>query len=342
VAKALITGITGQDGVLLAELLLAKGYQVVGFGRRPSILASGVRHGLLQRVTLAYGDAVNSVDLADALLQHQPDELYNLAAQSAPGSSWTQSLETGDVTAMGAHRLFEAVRRFAPGCRIYQASSSEMFGAVLQSPQTESTPFNPANPYAAAKVYAHQMAHVYRRSYGTYIACGILFNHESPLRRPHFLTQKVAYGAACARLGIRDSELLNEEGEPVVRDGRLALGNLDAARDWGHARDYVDAMWRMLQLPQPEDFVIGTGKLRTVRELCQTAYDYVGCDWRQHVVTDPRLLRPSETGPTVADAGKARRVLDWQPGITFEAMIAEMVDAQVARLERRQARPGLE
>jgi GDPmannose 4,6-dehydratase len=331
--RALITGITGQDGVLLAHNLLERGYDVVGFGRRPSILARTDLHPLFQRIKLFHGDAANSVDLADALLQHQPDELYNLAAQSAPGASWAQSLETGDITAMGAHRLFEAVRRFAPRCRVYHASSSEMFGAVLESPQTETTPFNPANPYAAAKVYAHQIAHVYRRSYGMFITCGILFNHESPLRRMNFLTQKVAYGAACAKLGIQTSRLLNEEGEPVVSGGKVALGNLDASRDWGHARDYVEAMRRMTQHDTAEDFVVGTGTLRTVRELCEAAYGYAGHDWQEFVTTDPRFLRPSETGPTVANAGKARRELGWAPTITFDAMIAEMVDAQVAALK---------
>ncbi len=330
--RALITGITGQDGVLLAQNLLARGYEVVGFGRRPSILARTDLRELFARITLFQGDAANSVDLADALLHHQPDELYNLAAQSAPGASWAQSLETGDVTAMGAHRLFEAARRFATRCRIYHASSSEMFGAVLESPQTETTPFNPANPYAAAKVYAHQMAHVYRRSYGMFIACGILFNHESPLRRMNFLTQKVAYGAACARLGIRDSRLLNEEGEPVVRAGMLALGNLDAARDWGHARDHVEAMRLMLLAEKPDDYVVGTGQLRTVRDLVEAAFGYVGKDYREFVTTDPRFMRLSETGPTVADASKARRELGWGPRISFEAMIAEMVDAQLAAL----------
>jgi GDPmannose 4,6-dehydratase len=330
--RALITGITGQDGVLLAENLLARGYEVIGFGRRPSILARTDLHPLYKRIKLFYGDATHSVDLTDALLQYGPDELYNLAAQSAPGASWAQSLETGEITAMGAHRLFEAARRFAPKCRIYHASSSEMFGAVLESPQTEATPFNPANPYAVAKVYAHQLAHVYRRSYGLFIACGILFNHESPLRQMHFLTQKVACGAACAKLGIRDSLLLNEEGEPVVRNGKLVLGNLEAARDWGHARDYVEAMRLMLHQSNPDDYVIGTGRLRTVRDLCEVAYAYVGKDWSAYVTTDPRFLRPSETGPTVADAAKARRELGWQPTIRFEAMIAEMVDAQLRRL----------
>jgi GDPmannose 4,6-dehydratase len=331
--KALITGITGQDGVLLAEDLLGRGYEVVGFGRRASIVARSDLQDLYRRIEIFHGDAADSVDLADALLHHHPDELYNLAALSAPGASWTQSLETGEVTAMGAHRLFEAVRRFAPRCRVYHASSSEMFGAVLETPQSETTPFNPANPYAAAKVYAHQMAHVYRRGYGLFIACGILFNHESPLRRMNFLTQKVAYGAACAKLGVRDSRLLNEEGEPVVRAGKLALGNLDAARDWGHARDYVDAMRLMLQVQEPDDFVIGTGVLRTVRDLVQAAFGVVGKDYREFVVSDPRFLRLSETGPTVANAAKARRVLGWAPRISFEEMIAEMVQAQVKRLE---------
>jgi GDPmannose 4,6-dehydratase len=332
--RALIIGITGQDGVLLAQNLLERGYEVVGFGRRASIVARTDLHALLSRIQVCYGDAANSVDFADALLHHQPTELYNLAAQSAPGASWAQPLETSEVTAMGAHRLFEAVRRLAPKCRVYHASSSEMFGTVLESPQNENTPFNPANPYAAAKVYAHQIARIYRRSYGIFIACGILFNHESPLRRMNFLTQKVAYAAACAKLGIQTSALLNEEGEPVVRGGKVALGNLDASRDWGHARDYVEAMRRMTQLDEPDDFVIGTGTLRTVRDLCEAAYGYVGKDWRDFVTTDPRFLRPIETGATVADASKARRVLGWSPTISFSAMLAEMVDAQVTALQR--------
>ncbi len=337
--RALITGITGQDGVLLAQDLLERGYEVIGFGRRPSLLARTDLQALFQRITLFFGDAANSVDLVDALLHHQPDEVYNLAAQSAPGASWAQPLDTGEITAMGPHRLFEAVRRFAPRCRVYHASSSEMFGAVTDSPQNESTPFRPANPYAAAKVYAHEIAHVYRRGYGIFISCGILFNHESPLRRMHFLTQKITLGAACAKLGVRESRALNEEGEPIVHDGKLSLGNLDAARDWGHARDYVEAMRRMLQLEQADDFVIGTGKLRTVRDFCQAAYSYVGKDWQEFVTTDARFLRPNETGPTVADATKARRQLDWAPTISFEAMIAEMVDAHVASLRKAALAP---
>ncbi|HUN90539.1 MAG TPA: GDP-mannose 4,6-dehydratase [Burkholderiaceae bacterium] len=333
--KALITGITGQDGILLAELLLAKGYEIVGFGRRASMLARTDLRGLMARIRVFPGDLAHSVDVADAIQHHQPDEIYNLASQSAPGMSWAQSLETGEITALGAHRLFEAARRFKADCRIYHASSSEMFGNVLETPQSERTPFNPSNPYAVAKIYAHHMAGVYRRSYGMYIACGILFNHESPYRGMRFLTQKVAYGAACAKLGIADSPLLNEEGEPVVRDGKLALGNLDAARDWGNARDYVQAMWAMLQRPAPDDYVIGTGQLRSVRDLCRVAFEHVGLDWRRFVVSDPRFVRPSETGATVANAEKARRELQWSPVSTFEATIAEMVDAHLSALGGR-------
>jgi GDPmannose 4,6-dehydratase len=207
-----------------------------------------------------------------------------------------------------------------------------MYGDVLASPQNESTPFKPMNPYAASKVYAHQLAEIYRRSYGMFVSCGILFNHESPLRPMRFLTQKVAYGAACAKRGVLNSSLLNEEGEPIVRNGKLSLGNLDASRDWGYAGDYVQAMWLMLQQAQAEDFVIGTGTLRTVRDLVACAYAHVGLVWRDFVVTDARFVRPTETGPTVADASKARAQLGWQPTVSFEAMIAEMVDAQLAAM----------
>ncbi len=331
--RALITGITGQDGILLAEALLAKGYEVIGFGRRASILSRSAVKELYDRIELVYGDLDDSVDIADAIQHQSPDEVYNLAAQSAPGLSWTRSIETGSVTGIGAHRLFEAVRRFRPDCRVYHASSSEMFGTVLESPQNETTPFNPANPYAAAKVYAHHMAAIYRKSYGMFISCGILFNHESPYRGMNFLTQKVTYGAACAKLGIIDSVATNEEGEPIVRGGELSLGNLDASRDWGHAKDYVQAMWLMLQRPIADDYVIGTGVLRTVRDLCQTAYSHVNADWREHVISDPRFVRPIETSATVADASKASRELEWVPSITFEAIVGEMVDTHVTALQ---------
>jgi GDPmannose 4,6-dehydratase len=330
--RAVITGITGQDGLLLCDYLLAKGYAVIGFGRRSSIIVHSRLRLPRPNLSFAFGDLADSMSIAAAISETQPDELYNLASQSAPGMSWSLAVETGEITGLGAHRLFEAVRRLKPSCRIYQASSSEMFGDVLESPQDERTPFNPLSPYAAAKVYAHQMAAIYRRSYGMYIACGILFNHESPLRGMRFLTQKVAYGAACAKLGRINSVALNEEGEPIVRNGKLMLGNLDAARDWGHARDYVDAMWRILQQDSPDDFVIGTGVLRSVRQLCEAAYGHVGCDWREHVISDPRFVRISETGSTVANANKARERLKWQPQSKFEDLVAEMVDAQVIAL----------
>jgi GDPmannose 4,6-dehydratase len=330
--RALITGITGQDGLLLCDYLLAKGYEVIGFGRRSSIIVHSRLRLPRPSLRFAFGDLADSMSIAAAISETQPDELYNLASQSAPGMSWSLAVETGEITGLGAHRLFEAVHRLKPSCRVYQASSSEMFGDVLESPQDERTPFNPLNPYAAAKVYAHQTAAIYRRSYGMFIACGILFNHESPLRGMRYLTQKVAHGAACAKLGLTNSVALNEEGEPIVNNGKLTLGNLDAARDWGHARDYVEAMWRMLQQDMPDDFVIGTGVLRTVAQLCEAAYGHVGRNWREHVISDPRFVRISETGPTVANASKARERLHWQPHSKFEDMVAEMVDAQVAAL----------
>jgi GDPmannose 4,6-dehydratase len=329
---ALITGITGQDGILLGQNLLERGYRVVGFGRRESIIMRVDLRDLLERIELSFGDMSDPFDIADVIQHVQPDEIYNLASQSDVSSSWARAIETGDVTGLGAHRIFEAVRRFSPGSRVYHASSSEMFGEVRESPQNESTPFCPTSPYGAAKVYAHQLAAIYRRSFGLYVSCGILFNHESPYRGRRFLTQKVAHGAACAALGIQDSPELNEQGEPMVREGKLTLGNLGARRDWGAARDYVGAMWAMLQLDQGDDFVVGTGMLRTVEELCETAYRHVGVDWARHVRTDERFLRPWETTATVADATKARRVLGWSPRTDFKEMLGEMVDAQINRL----------
>jgi GDPmannose 4,6-dehydratase len=331
----MIFGVTGQDGILLANLLLQKDYHVVGFGRRESILRSAGLRVLHDRIDFAFGDMNDPVSIAGAIQDCRPGEIYNLAAQSHPALSWDQSVETGEVNAIGAHRLFESVRRLKPDCRVYQASSSEMFGAVLESPQNERTPFNPSNPYAVAKVYAHQMAGIYCESYGLYVARGILFNHESRYRSMRFLTQKVTYGAACAKLHVADSPEVNEEGEPMVKGGTLALGNLQAGRDWGFAGDYVEAMWRMLQLSAPDDFVIGTGTLRTVGELCEAAYRIVGLDWRAHVVSDPRFVRPLETGPTVADASKARARLGWAPSTTFEGMLADMISAHCEHLAAR-------
>ena len=331
--RVLITGITGQDGSFLAELLLEKGYQVFGLARRESWYRHNNASHLAGRIEVLFGDMSEGVDIASAIQDAKPDEIYNLASQSRPSESWARAPETLLVNGLGAIRLFEAVRHHCLACRVYNASSSEMFGQVSSAPQNENTPFNPVNPYAAAKVYAHQMAKIYRESYGLYIASGILFNHESERRPLHFLTQKVAYGAACRALGISDSPDLNEMGRPIVQDGKLALGNLEIARDWGYANDFVRAMWLMLQQESPDDFVIGTGKLHTLRDLCETAYRSVNCDWRESVVSDPALVRPLESGQTLADPSKARKQLGWEPTISFDEMVKKMVTAQMLRLK---------
>lgn len=340
--RALITGNTGQDGILLSRLLIERGYRVMGFCRRSSIQYRADLRDLFKDSELFYGDLCNGLDIAEAVRVFQPDELYNLAAQSAPSVSWALPLETGDVSAMGALRVFEAVRRFKPDCRVYQASSSEMFGNVASWPQTERTPFAPVNPYAAAKAFAHMSAGIYRKSHNMFIACGILFNHESRYRSMRYLCQKVTYGAACALLGIADSSVVNEEGEPLVRNNRLALGRLDIERDWGAAVDYVEAMWRMLQAPEPDDYVIGTGVGRSVKDLCEVAYRHVGCDWRNHVYSDPRFFRPVETGRTVADSSKAQAELGWRASTSFEVLIGDMITAHVATLRSTTNRTGCE
>jgi GDPmannose 4,6-dehydratase len=331
--NALITGITGQDGSFLAELLLEKGYRVFGIARKVSWHRPNNATHLYGRIEILFGDMSEGVDIASAVQDAKPDEIYNLASQSRPSESWVRAPETLLVNGLGAIHLFEAVRHTCPACRVYQASSSEMFGQASIAPQNEQTPFNPVNPYAAAKVYAHQMAKIYRESYGLYIATGILFNHESERRPHHFLTQKVAYGAACAALEISDSPDFNEMGRPIVQHGKLALGNLEIARDWGYAGDFVRAMWLMLQQERPDDFVVGTGKLHTLRDLCETAYRCVDKDWRESVVSDSALLRPLETGQTVADPSKARKQLGWKPIVSFEDMVHKMVDAQTMRLK---------
>jgi GDPmannose 4,6-dehydratase len=330
--NALITGITGQDGSLLAEFLIEKGYRVFGFARRESWYRPNSASHLEGRVEILLGDMSEGVDIVSAIQDAEPAEIYNLASQARPGESWARAPETLLVNGLGAQRLFEAVRHQCPACRVYHASSSEMFGRAEISPQNEHTPFNPVNPYAATKVYAHQMARIYREGYGLYIANGVLFNHESERRPLHFLTQKVAYGAACAALGIADSPAVNELGRPVVQHGQLALGNLEIARDWGYAGDFVRAMWLILQQESPDDYVIGTGKLHTLKQLCETAYGSVGKDWRDFVVSDPALVRPLETGQSLADPSKARLQLGWEPTVSFDEMIGHMVRAQLKHL----------
>lgn len=332
--RALITGITGQDGSYLAELLLEKGYQVFGLARQESWYRPNCASHLAGRVEILFGDVTEGVDVANAVKDAQPDEIYNLASQSRPGESWSRAPETLLVNGLAAVRLFEAVRHSEQTARVYHASSSEMFGQAAKAPQDEKTPFNPVNPYAAAKVYAHEMARIYRDSYGMYIGIGILFNHESERRPLHFLTQKVAYGAACAALGIDDSPDRNERGRPIVERGKLALGNLEVARDWGYAPDFVEAMWRILQQERPEEFVIGTGESHTLRDLCECAYHSVERDWRDCVISDPALVRPLEPGKILADASKARLGLKWRPRVGFEELVARMVQSQLRRLSQ--------
>jgi GDPmannose 4,6-dehydratase len=332
--SALILGIAGQNGRLLTEFLLQQDYRVTGFGWKDSLENSETLRPFRDRIEFSYGDLRDDNSLTAVLQSNAFTEIYNFAAQSQPGLSWQAAVETGEVNAIGAHRLFEAARRLQPAARIFQASSSDMFGNATESPQNEQTPLRPANPYSVSKAYAHQIAATYRVQHGSFIACGILFNHESRYRDIAFLSQKLTYGAACAKLGIVNSPLLNEKGEPIVRDGKLAMGNLDARRDWGYAGDYVRAMWLMLQQPKADDFVIGTGVSRSVRDMCAAAYAAAGLDWQEHVVTDPRFLRPADTADSVADASKAGKKLGWAPQVGFEAMLADMVAAHIERLKK--------
>src|SRR5579862_1445069 len=313
---ALITGITGQDGSYLAEFLLGKGYRVVGIVRRSSTTPYERIAHLVDRVELVSADLLDQTSLTDAVSEHAPDEIYNLAAQSFVQTSWNQPVLTGEFTALGVTRMLEAMRKAAPRARFYQASSSEMFGKVLATPQNEHTPFYPRSPYGVAKVYGHWITVNYRESFGLYAVSGILFNHEGPRRGLEFVTRKVADGAARIKLGLADE---------------LRLGNLEARRDWGFAGDYVDAMWRMLQPAEPEDYVVGTGSTWSVRDLCEAAFSAVDLDYRQYVKQDPRFMRPAEVDVLVADASKARTQLAWSPTVNFQALITMMVEADLAR-----------
>ena len=331
---ALITGITGQDGSYLSELLLSKGYDVYGIVRKTSnSLYENIAH-IQHRLNLIYGDLLDSVSIVNAISQlEQLDEVYNLASQSSPAQSFKQPIHTVEITGVGAQRVMEAVFDNFPKAKFYQASSSEMFGWVKEIPQNEDTPFNPANPYAAAKLYAHNIGKIYREGAKRFVACGILYNHESSRRGLGFVTQKVTYAAACAKLKIKTSEHLNEEGEPIVKNGKVALGNLKAKRDWGFAGDYVQAMWLMLQQKKPDDFVIGTGETHAIEELCKEAFSCVRLDWKKYVYVDPRFVRPTETGPLVADPKKAKKILGWTAETSFKKIVKMLVDANIARLK---------
>lgn len=331
--KALITGVTGQDGSYLAEFLLKKGYEVSGIIRRTSSLQYPNIGHIQDELKLYQGDLLDPVSLRENIQKVKPDEVYNLASQSHPSESFKQPIHTAEITAIGAHRVLDATLDVVPKAKFYQASSSEMYGWVKEIPQNEDTPFNPANPYAASKLYAYAMTRIYRKSYKMFAANGILFNHESPRRNLGFVTQKVSYAAAAAKLGVKNSEHLNEEGEPIVKNGKVALGNLEAKRDWGFAGDFVEAMWLMMQQDESDDFVIGTGETHSIKELCEEAFGYVGLDWKDYVEIDERFVRPTETGPLVANPAKAKRVLGWEPKTKFEELIHLMVDAHIARLK---------
>jgi len=312
-----ITGVTGQDGSYLAELLLAKGYEVIGVVRRTSHDSYERIGHLLDRLHVVAADLLDQHSLTTVIRDAQPDEVYNLAAQSFVPTSWSQPVLTGEFTALGVTRLLEAIRLAHPEARFYQASSSEMFGKATETPQRETTPFYPRSPYGVAKVYGHWITVNYRESYGLHAVSGILFNHESPRRGLEFVTRKVTDAVARIKRG---------------KATELHLGNLEARRDWGFAGDYVDAMWRMLQRDEPRDYVIGTGETHSVRELCEVAFGHVGLDWQKHVKVDPRFVRPAEVDILLADAGKARRDLGWAPQVSFERLVKMMVDADLERV----------
>ena len=318
--KALITGITGQDGSYLAEALLQKGYEVVGMVRRSSTVNYERIAHIQGSIDFVNGDLLDQISLIDAIKNHEPDEIYNLAAQSFVQTSFGQPVLTGETTALSVTRMLDAIRIVNPKIRFYQASSSEMFGKEAEVPQTEATPFHPRSPYGVAKVYGHWITVNYRESYNLHASSGILFNHESPRRGLEFVTRKISYGAASIKLGLEE---------------KLSLGNLDAKRDWGFAGDYVEAMWMMLQQEQPDDYVICSGMTHSVREFCDLAFSHLGLNYEDHVVVDEQFFRPAEVDLLVGDYGKAKRVLAWEPSTSFKDLVTMMVEADLALLEGR-------
>jgi GDPmannose 4,6-dehydratase len=317
--RALITGVTGQDGSYLAEFLLNKGYEVHGMVRRSSEEKFERVNHLRNRLQIHQGDLLDQYSLSALMAKVRPHEVYNLAAQSFIPTSWSQPVLTGEFTALGVTKMLESIRHTLPEARFYQASSSEMFGRVRQVPQTEETPFHPRSPYGVAKAYGHFITVNYRESFRLFAVSGILFNHESPRRGLEFVTRKITDGVARIHLGLCE---------------QLALGNLDARRDWGFAGDYVEAMWRMLQEDEPEDYVVATGETHSVREFCELAFGRVGRDWQKHVVVHPDFFRPAEVDALIGDSQKARRKLGWSPRVGFAELVAMMVDADIARLQK--------
>lgn len=326
---ALIIGVSSQDGSYLAELLLEKGYRVVGTIRRTTnFYQENIRH-LVGKITIQAADLQDPESIARIVREYQPDEVYNIAAQSVPADSWSHPYYTGEVTGMGIVGVLEAVRIHAPRARVYQATSREIFGAV-GGVATESTPIDANNPYGIAKAYAHMMMRCYRESYGMFACAGILFNHESPRRSLHFVTRKITAAVACIRNGV-ERPPMDELGNPLVQNGKLTLGWLESQRDWGYAKEYVEAMWLMLQNEQPKDYIIGTNESHSVRECCQIAFAHVGLDWQKHVETDRRLLRPTEIAVLTGDYSAAKADLGWEPRTSFAELIQMMVDADLER-----------
>jgi len=317
--RALVTGITGQDGSYLAELLLDKGYEVFGLIRRTATPSTERIDHILDRITLVVGDMVDQTSLLDAMEASQADEVYNLAAQSFVGDSWTVPISTGDVDGLGVARILEAIRRVKPDARFYQAATSELYGKVREVPQSETTPFHPRSPYGVGKAYGFYITLNYRESYGMHASNGILFNHESPRRGLEFVTRKITDQVAKIKLG---------------KATELRLGNLDAKRDWGFAGDYVEGMWRILQQDGPDDFVLATGETHTVREFCEIAFGHVGLDWEKHVVVDERFVRPAEVELLLGDPTKAKTELGWEPRVSFPELVEMMVDADMKRVAR--------
>ncbi|MEM7125862.1 MAG: GDP-mannose 4,6-dehydratase [Chloroflexota bacterium] len=328
---ALIIGVSSQDGSYLADLLQNKGYDVVGTIRRTTnYYQENIRH-LIGKITIEAADLHDQESIARLIRRYSPDEIYNIAAQSVPADSWSHPLYTGEVTGLGIVRVMEAARIHAPAARVYQATSREIYGAI-SGVANESTPVDANNPYAIAKAYAHMMTRCYRDSYGMYACAGILFNHESPRRSLHFVTRKITAAVACIKNGVKNPPM-DELGNPLVRDDTLHLGWLDSQRDWGYAKEYVEAMWLMLQNEQPKDYIIGTNESHTVRECCQIAFAHAGLDWQEHVETDQRLLRPTEIETLTGDYSAAKAEMNWMPRTTFTELIQMMVDADLERFQ---------
>jgi GDPmannose 4,6-dehydratase len=334
--RALITGITGQDGSFLAEYLLGEGYTIGGFLRSSSTGHLGNVNHLRGEIEFFRGSLDDEVSIETAVSQFKPDEIYNLGAEAAPADSFKRSVYTSDINALGPLRIFEAALRLRRSAdknvKVYQASTSEMFGKPPVVPQTETTPMKPNNPYGVAKLFAHLQARILREGEeGLDVRCGILFNHESDRRGMQYVTRKVSVGVACIKSGVRDIPL-NEHGRPILNENRkLTMGNLDAVRDWGYAKEYVQAMYKIMRQPNPDDFIVATGKMHSVQELLEHAFGHVGLDWRDHVLTSPEFKRPLETGPLCGDASKAKTVLDWEPKMEFKDLVGYMVDCDLAR-----------